>query len=50
MTLNKCRDHWILIEIKITEQKINVWDSMKKDLALYQDIIDMIQREVYIML
>jgi Ulp1 family protease len=38
------QDHWILIEIKIKEQTINVWDSMRKELAMYQDIIDMIQK------
>lgn len=46
ISINKCRDHSILIEIKIKDRCICVWDSMRKELAMYQDMIDMIQRYV----
>ena len=36
----------VLIEIKIKDQCICVRDLMRKELTMYQDMIDMIQRYV----
>jgi hypothetical protein len=36
--------HWILLKIKPKYGRVEVFDSLKKDLDQYQSIIDMLQR------
>ncbi|KAG2623259.1 hypothetical protein PVAP13_3KG046554 [Panicum virgatum] len=36
--------HWILLVIEIDRSRVNVWDSLKKPLELYQNLVHIMQR------
>ena len=36
--------HWILIAIDLDKQHLEVWDLLRREQIMYQDMIDMIQR------
>ena len=41
--INQYRFHWILIVIELNSSRLVIFDSLRKERALYQDMIDIIQ-------